>query len=84
MENTLIRAAKLITLGFFCGAAFGVFFGAVASLFQGGPALINGIVESWWWFALVGTFIGLGLFLNERADQKKIATFAQRLISYPS
>jgi len=36
------------------GAAFGVFFGALASIFQGGPPPITGIKESWYWFAAAG------------------------------
>jgi CDP-diglyceride synthetase len=41
------------------GALFGVFFAAVASLFHGGPELIAGINETWWWFAGLGAFAGL-------------------------
>lgn len=36
------------------GAIFGAIFGAIASIFQGGPQLIQGIQESWWWFAGAG------------------------------
>ncbi|MEY4631395.1 MAG: hypothetical protein RIQ81_1515 [Pseudomonadota bacterium] len=36
------------------GAAFGVLFGALASIFQGGPEMSRGIQETWWWFAVAG------------------------------
>lgn len=36
------------------GALFGVAFGAIASIFQGGPDMMRGIQESWWWFAGAG------------------------------
>jgi hypothetical protein len=39
------------------GAIFGVGFGALASIFQGGPDMIQGIQESWWWFAAAGFMI---------------------------
>ena len=50
--NTLIGAIG--------GALFGVGFGALASFFEGGPELITGIQESWLWFAVMGSFIGIG------------------------
>ena len=36
------------------GALFGIFFGVVASIFQGGPDIVIGIKETWWWFATAG------------------------------
>ena len=51
-----------IPLGFAAGAiggaVFGVVFGAVASIFEGGPSLLSGIQESWWWFSSLGAFAG--------------------------
>ena len=41
------------------GAAFGAIFGALASIFQGGPAVIQGIQETWWWFAIAGFLTGM-------------------------
>lgn len=41
------------------GAAFGTIFGALASIFQGGPAVIQGIQETWWWFAIAGFLTGM-------------------------
>ncbi len=38
------------------GALFGVFFATVASMLHGGPELIVGIKETWWWFAGLGAF----------------------------
>jgi len=38
------------------GALFGICFGALASVFQGGPELLQGMVESTPWFAFVGAF----------------------------
>lgn len=36
------------------GALFGVVFGLIASIFQGGPSAQQGIRESWLFFAVVG------------------------------
>ena len=41
------------------GAAFGAIFGALASIFQGGPAVMQGIQETWWWFAIAGFLTGI-------------------------
>jgi hypothetical protein len=49
-----LRSILAWTLG---GAAFGVVFGAIASIFQGGPEMIRGIQETWWWFAAAGFLI---------------------------
>ena len=43
------------------GALFGVFFGAVASVFQGGPTALQGIEESTPWFAIFGLVAGFVL-----------------------
>ena len=51
---------QCLSIGFVGGVLFGVFFGAFASVFHNGPTLLQGITESWWWFAIVGLFIGLG------------------------
>ena len=47
-------------LGCLAGAMFGVCFGALASVFQGGPDLLQGVSESTPWFAVMG---GVGAFL---------------------
>lgn len=49
-----------LAAGALAGAVFGVLFGAGASLFEGGPPAVVGILESWWWFAIVGAAIGAG------------------------
>jgi len=54
-ENIMkVQSILMWTLG---GALFGVAFGAVASIFQGGPDVMRGIQESWWWFAGSGFLI---------------------------
>ena len=45
---------KKILLWSIAGALFGVFFGGLASFFQGGPSAPQGIKESWIFFAVVG------------------------------
>lgn len=56
----MTRMLKGLAAGFILGALFGVAFGALASVFDGGPPAMVGIAESWWWFAGAGAFIGLG------------------------
>lgn len=46
-----IRTIVSWTVG---GALFGIFFGASAAIFQGGPEISQGIQETWWWFAIAG------------------------------
>ena len=53
-------ALSNILVGAIAGALFGVGFGALASFFEGGPELIQGIEESWLWFTVMGVFIGMG------------------------
>ncbi|NNF56926.1 MAG: hypothetical protein HKN04_01680 [Rhodothermaceae bacterium] len=50
-------------------AATGAAFGALASVFEGGPEPLVGIAESWWWFALAGGGIGHGLARAEARDR---------------
>jgi hypothetical protein len=45
---------KNIIFWTFIGGFFGIFFGAVASVFENGPTMTIGIMQSWWWFALAG------------------------------
>ena len=52
------------------GALFGVAFGALASVFHGGPTLAVGVSESWAWFAVGGALVGLGAHLARRADAR--------------
>ena len=40
------------------GGLFGVFFAVCASFLHMGPALTDGILETWWWFAALGAFAG--------------------------
>ncbi|MEO0559799.1 MAG: hypothetical protein AAF170_16640 [Bacteroidota bacterium] len=56
----MTRLLTGLAAGFALGALFGVAFGALASVFEGGPPAWVGIVESWWWFAAAGAFMGLG------------------------
>jgi hypothetical protein len=58
----------IVLLGSFAGAGFGVAFGAVASIFQNGPDLAEGIRESWWWFAIAGSLIAIGWVRSRIAD----------------
>jgi hypothetical protein len=61
--------------GLACGALFGVAFGALASVFDGGPSLLVGISESWWWFAAAGAFIGVGWMraaVNDRQTSRPL------------
>lgn len=62
--STPIRIQK-IGAGALFGIGFGVFFGAVASLFQGGPGLLQGIKESTPWFSILGTIAGFLLALEK-------------------
>lgn len=64
-----IQSILAWTLG---GALFGITFGAIASIFQGGPDMMRGIQESWWWFAGAGfliSTIGHGRKPVERSSQ---------------
>ena len=53
------------------GAAFGVAFGLGASLFQGGPEPLVGVRQSWWWFAIVGALIGVGVARAVALDARR-------------
>jgi CDP-diglyceride synthetase len=55
----MLNRVKNSVKGALGGALFGIFFAAMASLFQGGPELIDGIKETWWWFACLGAFAGI-------------------------
>jgi len=57
-----------ILKGGLAGALFGVLFGAMASVFHNGPTLMQGIQESWWWFALAGAFMSVGLHRARKQD----------------
>lgn len=59
----------LTILGAAGGTLFGIGFGALASVFQGGPDMLIGMTESWWWFASMGVFFGLAL-----AQERKLQT----------
>ncbi len=48
------------------GASFGVFFGAVASVFQGGPSFAQGILESAPWFSAFGAVTGFILSFEKK------------------
>jgi L-cystine uptake protein TcyP (sodium:dicarboxylate symporter family) len=58
MRNFFFGAARqaltLTLVGVLGGALFGAAFGALASVFEGGPPLIQGIRESAQWFAVAG------------------------------
>jgi lipid-A-disaccharide synthase-like uncharacterized protein len=59
---------KWLPIGFVGGSLFGVLFGIIASIFRNGPPVMQAIAESWWWFALMGSFIGVGQALAFRQD----------------
>ena len=62
LKPPLTRASKVIKFtiaGAVGGGLFGIAFGAIASFFDGGPTLLTGINESWWWFSLFGMTAGL-------------------------
>jgi len=54
----MIQRIKYTVMGALSGALFGVIFATIASLFHGGPKLVEGILETWWWFACLGAFAG--------------------------
>jgi hypothetical protein len=53
------HSLKHILFWVLAGAAFGIFFGAVSSIFQDGPSVWVGIQQSWWWFAIAGAIKAL-------------------------
>lgn len=55
----MVDRVKNSVKGALGGALFGILFAVVASFFHGGPELIAGIAETWWWFAALGAFAGL-------------------------
>jgi hypothetical protein len=63
--------------GALAGGGYGVFFGAMSSLFEGGPSLAAGIRESWWWFAAFGAAAGLAISF-ERETLPTVATRPHR------
>jgi len=63
-----LRSILAWTLG---GAIFGVIFGALASIFRGGPEMIQGIQESWWWFAAAGFMISTIGSENSRTESSR-------------
>jgi lipid-A-disaccharide synthase-like uncharacterized protein len=65
---------KWVLLGFVGGALFGVAFGIIASVFKNGPTPLQGVSESWWWFAIIGSCIGFGHFRSTRRDHSILAT----------
>ncbi len=48
------RSLKHLICWFFFGAIFGIGFGLISSIFQGGPSPWLGVRQSWWWFASAG------------------------------
>ena len=56
---------KNVVLWTGCGALFGILFGSVAAVFQNGPAVKDGILQSWWWFSIAG-------FLKALTDPKNL------------
>ncbi len=67
------RASPLVLLGggLLGGALFGVVFGMLASLFEGGPPLSVAVAESWAWFAGCGGLMGLGVARARRTDVRR-------------
>ncbi len=64
--KTYPKALVLSLAGALTGAIFGTGFGALASIFEGGPDALTGIRESWWWFASFGCVAGLFIGLEDR------------------
>lgn len=64
---------RFMLVGFALGALFGAAFGAFASVFHGGPEAMQGIRESWWWFAAVGTLAGFGAAQTRVLDRQRRA-----------
>lgn len=62
---------KSIALWFVLGAAFGLAFGAFASVFRGGPEALAGALESWWWFAAAGALVGFGRAQTQILDGRR-------------
>lgn len=58
-----------LAVGTVAGAAFGVFFGALASVFHNGPELWTGVRESWGFFAVLGAAIGLAAGYTRHRDR---------------
>ena len=73
MSRSSHPASLLVLLGggVLGGAVFGVAFGILASLFEGGPPLSVAVAESWAWFAGCGGLIGLGVSRARRADVRR-------------
>jgi hypothetical protein len=63
---TATRMLSGVAAGGVGGALFGVAFGAIASLFQGGPPAVQGMVESMPFFAVMGAIAGSVLSLEKR------------------
>lgn len=63
-----LKTPTALALGLVVGAAFGVLFGALASVFRNGPELTTGVLESWWWFSLAGAAIMAGWARSYRYD----------------
>lgn len=58
---SFLRVALFGAMGAGVGVVYGVFFGAMAALFEGGPTVVNGVFESWWWFGAFGGVGGLAI-----------------------
>lgn len=69
----MVCTLSLLLGGVAAGTLFGVCFGALASVFDGGPDLMVGIAESWAWFALVGGCMAAGWGLSTELDARRKA-----------
>ena len=67
--NLPLTHAGAIAAGALLGAVFGVAFGALASVFEGGPTLAQGVGESWYWFSAFGAAIAFGTSLARHRDR---------------
>jgi lipid-A-disaccharide synthase-like uncharacterized protein len=67
---------RWLAIGFLGGVCFGIAFGVIASFFRNGPPMLQAITESWWWFAALGSCIGLGRAYSLWRDTAKTAASA--------
>lgn len=56
-SSSLFSFFATLMQGFVGGALFGVLFAFSAWLTKPGPPLMDGILETWWFFALIGTVL---------------------------
>ena len=63
-----------VLVGAVAGALFGVAFGMLSSVFDGGPTAAQGVSESWGWFCVLGMALAFGFARARRADARRPAS----------